>query len=791
MLANKMFRVMRLYNVCAMIILLCGLSGSLYYFWASGQLNGQYTSSLLEAKIVVNQLLKKDRFTELKHYAESFRRSLLKKEIDFMQKDIVNLNKNLTVKGKLNSVLEESLLIKSSLSNLSAQPRIDSILGVFKAKISKFEAFVVKNRWKTLTRISSRINRKITKLDGLNYGRLKYLIRSIKQDFSIIGNVTETSILSREDKAVILLKVKGMQTELQLMEKVLAAQGKFIASLAKLSQVVQRDLQEVNSFLTLERLNLNEKNKYFMYSLFALIAFLLCYFVFYKIIMNLEKIKAQRYLEESFHHILSHNIIKGRTFSEKESFVSKKFQKMLLESRKYIQKRMNLGILLQESLPFSTILLDQDLKINWANNIFYEEWKLQSLKEKNVGLSWDYISRFTNLGELDPVKDSINNKVSSIHQIQVKLSHESNKVPYEMYISPIDVNDELNIMVFFYPLTSIEETISNQSMSIVNPIKKTLKEIRQGTFTEEFKKNIFKEFELAEIEDIFKELCELSDKETSQKKGLVGEIKKIELERNDLNKLFFDVKNIVEDILKTHSIFITHLGKVKESIINVVEQRNKVSNLIHNQNSFINIIFEKVNFLFKTTEIYKNKITEFIQMVNILNNVRNEVKGYKESLKNSQNSIIQLIDQGMIFQKTNDFNPEKIFHVMSNIKSNIKQFDNIQKKYDKEMVKIDLQISKLDMLLDKDQLENDNQEIFDDWCHFTERLDGHKAQHEELNKNMMGLEDVLVKNLKRIYESFREDNLKVRQIYNIVPTETNKKKVSQKPARPSSFEAQA
>ena len=70
-------------------------------------------------------------------------------------------------------------------------------------------------------------------------------------------------------------------------------------------------------------------------------------------------------------------------------------------------------------------------------------------------LSWDYLSKLTNIGDNDPVLEGLKNKIAGIYQIQVRLSESEDIRPYEMFVSPVSYNGQMRVMLFFYSLVRV------------------------------------------------------------------------------------------------------------------------------------------------------------------------------------------------------------------------------------------------------------------------------------------------------------------------------------------------
>ena len=79
-----------------------------------------------------------------------------------------------------------------------------------------------------------------------------------------------------------------------------------------------------------------------------------------------------------------------------------------------------------------------------------------------------------------------------------------------MYVSPVEYSKQKRIMIFFYPLRSLEETITNQMKATVGPIRNTLEALNTNSFTDDLKMKLSKDFDVAGIGELFTEFNKYS-----------------------------------------------------------------------------------------------------------------------------------------------------------------------------------------------------------------------------------------------------------------------------------------
>jgi RecG-like helicase len=145
----------------------------------------------------------------------------------------------------------------------------------------------------------------------------------------------------------------------------------------------------------------------------------------------------------------------------------------------YLSMRMSYGALFQNTLPLPSVCLNHQLKVTWCNQSFIEEFGIQDFRNQLDNLSWDYLKRFINLNDTEPVIESLKSGQEQMAEVRVKKADSSKSEPFQMYIRPVNNNNEKFMLLYFYPLESVEKSIENQSMLVINPTLEALKMLQE------------------------------------------------------------------------------------------------------------------------------------------------------------------------------------------------------------------------------------------------------------------------------------------------------------------------
>ena len=240
--------------------------------------------------------------------------------------------------------------------------------------------------------------------------------------------VTESSVLSREDKNLILTKTKTLKTEIGMLGKYLKEYSKFQKDFKKSDKAYQTWFKGIEPEISLKRIQFERNSQNMLFSLIGVVALMFIFSVFGFFVYRMGESKNRKEVEGMIVHAVKEGILPTETNYEQS--LSPESREEFDKYREYIHKRMSFGSIFQDAMPFSSILLDSNLNMVWANGLFYDHWSLGEYKNSDESLTWDFLQRFTNLGENDPVLSAVKDDVAGIYNIQVKTKTDDESLPF-------------------------------------------------------------------------------------------------------------------------------------------------------------------------------------------------------------------------------------------------------------------------------------------------------------------------------------------------------------------------
>ncbi|MFG1485810.1 hypothetical protein ABMA77_07060 [Halobacteriovorax sp. RZ-1] len=736
-----------IYFSVSLILTTALISFGVWSFWKNGPANFDRMTMVYESTSKFEEVKNSNTLEDIKELVRVDRTKEATSEFERFETSIKELNEivSITEYEALDNNFSE---LRKKLDDITTSANKSTLINVLRTKMIGFQNFVVHNQWRTLTRISNKIKTKIsvgtTKSSNFySYGNLKRLHASIAGDVDYMEKVTMRSVLSDEDKNLIVVRLGTLRTELNLLEKSLNTLRDFDSIWKTTNKSYLAWSEKFGPKLTYQKIELNQTSQTTLYGLIAIIGILITIFAGGLFMFAYSEKRAKKMLEAT-----SLDLIKDGVIPVKASLKgdwSHPFKEEIEKYRGYIHKRMSFGSIFQDAMPFSSLLLDSNLNAVWANSLFYEHWSIDSAK-KDMSITWDYLSTFTNLGENDPVISAVRDGVAGIYQIQVKTENSSEAAPFEMYVSPVEYADQKRIMVIFYPLRSLEETLSNQMKSVVSPVCKSLDALIEDKFNGEFREKLQQDFSAAGIDNVYEKFTKVNDHFLMQKASFLKEIELLENNLFEQYKIIDDVRIIFEGQKDLQKDAINKFKVAKDKIVSVVEMRAKFEEM----NRYM---IEMTNRLFDEEIELATRSGEIVEIINEnkaayagLVRSRDQFKSLKsqvELFRARSSQIIDQIQRGVASDAT-----------VGKFAGELKEFNSTLGSFSKVSTQLDVGLSKVQIIMDSKEVP-DVGAIKDTFKAIRNEINDVATQTQHLSRFAQEEDEQLISSLRGLYGSFQ------------------------------------
>ncbi|MBT3236305.1 MAG: hypothetical protein HN353_10175 [Bdellovibrionales bacterium] len=749
----------QIYYISVLTLLMTLFSYGAYYFWDHGVINVSNIVAVFDSEATLEKL---NGGSELKQIHTLVNSDRVRESVPLVTSLLQTSSKlNVAVIGNSQAFTQfktDLAATRKRVDRLISYPNTASIFRVLGSKVKGFENFVVTNKWRTLTRISRRLNVRIASLlrsadQMIHYQTFKRSVATIKKDVKLMRAVTLSSILSDQEKSVITLKVDTLKTELAMLDNYLTALSSFNREFQKVNSSYLHWLKYITPLVKASVEKLEGLSHQLLISLGGFILLLFTSILGGVAVYHRTKSNLKASYEGLIVQALSDGII-----APENSFdhgLTPSFDLEINRLRDYVHKRMNFGAVFQDALPFSSIMLDSNLKVVWANPLFYESWDLKDYQFSEQTLSWDYLQRFTNLGENDPLVEALNQGVAGIYQIQVKTSLHQESYPYEMYVSPVTSQGQDRIMIFFYPLSSVEQSLANQTKSLVGPVARTLDALTNKHFDLEFMEGIKKDFEIAGISEIFNKFKVHQEMIAQQEEAQQEEHRRLlEHLQEELDRLAQAEKNLIGqfDGAQRMGEGFKSLGS---EVVSLIELRQQIANLYSQSVTRMEqIMNNNSDLLLKAAEL-KCCLNDGQRSVESVIAVKDKFKGMRLRIDDFKYRINQTLDQILLLQKSDQLDSFKMEQAFERVKIEIKEFEKVLQGFNQVVTSLDVSLSKMEMVVGEgDKI------VIDQTKEQTERLSGQVTQdmgsYRELKKGMPQQDELLIEIIKQVYGDYQQ-----------------------------------
>jgi hypothetical protein len=745
------------YYQFSFIFIMISTLGAVFYFWKLGFIDGSRGKALNKASFTFETLNEENFSKEITKIinTQNYKNSL--DYIDRFSKKTTYVDSILTHETyqDFNKSLND---LKSQTIKLISSPKTGKVLSVLNDKLDKFNDYVKNNNWRTLTRMSSRIM-------GLSSGRvsskeLPDLVSRIDKDLNQMAKITENSVLSDADKAEIKSRISNLMIETSMLLKFVEQKKLFAQKLEDVNKQQAKWFEAIGPELSMQKLQVERMGRYYLMGMLGVVALTFSLFMLGLLIGKKFNQNSQAKMEALFEEIVNENILNQVMLHPDNENFTQNFKQFISQISDYINKRMSFGTIFQEAMPFSSIMLDKNLKVNWANKQFSEDWKVSQEEATKDYMSWDYLNKLTNIGYDDPILEALKHNVAGIYQIQVKPDQDSEVKPYEMFVSPVRYNNEKKIMLFFYPLTSIHDTIKDQAKSIMNPIQKTVFHLRDRSFDNLDLNQLRSEYAIGGIESMLDYFIEMDEALKEDKKDLTQKIGELYKEIEELESIQDELLAMNAHAFRNSKGQIDYLKDFKEGVISLSTQAKSLNLNGKEIHGLLSKTFSQLDQKAKDLNILTKSYQDLQSSLPNFEKVKVELKDSKTSTMEAKSKLANDLSDLVHFKKKIS-NPDairKFQEIYNKIANDFNSLDGKLMDLSKRIIQLEVSLSKTHMLFNNSAQTLDSIDSSYNLRGMTEQEMNIKSYETKLEKSSYHIkesEEKIINSLQSIYKGFK------------------------------------
>lgn len=618
-------------------------------------------------------------------------------------------------------------------------------LKVMSTKINTLGDVARSNGFKRISAIVERMQNRMENLNSKNVAG-SVQVSYLKSDLKSLETLVKNSALSDGEKNGLGNRFESIAQELDLLGS-LASNSKNMkadvtaATLAMTQWTTDIEMKATN----IAGIGL-QKQKHLIIFIFAIVGFLLVSWMAVLYLFRWQKITIGGQVENEVKNVIEKGILADQRFMM--DHYSEATREDIVRLLDELKVKLNLGSMLHEGLPFGGCMLDNNFKVTWFNQLFLDQFYLSPEEVRSEAFHWDYLREYMNLSE-DPVYEALVNKVAGIYPVKVKQDDLAPAQPFEMYVTPITLNREDRVMVFFYPLVAVKDAIHEQ-VNISRDVMRRFADLwNTDSLDDDELALLEKDFATNNLEVAFNDLRDLHHRISMEKHEYLRTIQMTEAENEHYRSALEEIAGVEvekKDIIRKE---MTIANELKTSLITVLEKNESLTMInkgILQQNDELRTEAIRIQ---ENAKDGMKKVREVMDIVTQIDGLRADYKKLKFELMENKARLVSMNNSLLSQLPALDENQQKL---ANRYKDELARLDVTVSILEKKLGTLDVLVGKMNMMNDARQTEQTQFNF-----QTTQKDHALKETIHELQKIFTAEEAKLVENLQSLRELMKQD----------------------------------
>ncbi len=584
------------------------------------------------------------------------------------------------------------------ISNNSGMSSPADALKILSQKVHSLHDVASSKKYRTVESIAEKMKNRLEGLNPKNVGG-SIQISYLKTDLNSLDRLIQNSTLDEGEKATFKNRFESMNDEMELLGSLNSHSRNLKTHINQASLNLAQWLIDVDKkALNLQDLRTQKQNRLIIF-LCGIVAFLVVSWMGLAYLFRWQRSKISLQIEQEVKSVIENGILGDQRFLVDQ--YSDSTREEIVRLMDQLKVKLNLGTLLHEGLPFAGCMIDLNFKLSWFNHLFLDQLYLSEEEVRSDAFNWDYVRDYLNLDE-DPIYQAMVNKIAGIYPVKVKQDELAPAQPYEMYVTPITANREERVMVFFYPLVSVNESIHEQINLSKSTMTRFIQLWNESKLDEDELKILERDFFHHDLRELYHELAQLHDRTLNEKNESLYLINNLEKEVLELKETIHYHQDLDEEKRQTAREEVKAANELKISVVSSLE---KTESLMHINKSIL-----QQNDDFKNEALRLHHLTlesmkkgkESMEILGQLDSSKSEYKKIKFELMEIKARLISLNNSLLSQLPPLDENQQKL---AIRYKDELARLDLGVSNLDKKLSQVDVLLAKLTMINEKNPLE--------------------------------------------------------------------------------------
>jgi hypothetical protein len=584
------------------------------------------------------------------------------------------------------------------INNTSGMSDPSDALKVLNNKVNELHNYAELKKYANVINISERMKERLEQLTPKNVGN-SIQVSYLKSDINRLEGLISSSSLTQNEKDALSSRFSSMIGEIDLLENLNSQTRDLKANITQASLSLSQWMIDIEKKATEVQGARFRKQNQLIIMLAGMVGFILSAWMGIAYLFRWQKTKMGEQIEGEVKAVIEKGILGDQRYMM--DHYSDGTRNEVIRLLDELKVKLNLGSMLHNGLPFAGCMIDTNFKLTWFNHLFLEQFYLSEEEVRVEGFNWDYLRDYLNLDE-DPIHQALVNKIAGIYPVKVKQDEFAPSQPFEMYVTPINVNREDRVMVFFYPLVSVKEAIDEQVSLTRHTLSRFISLWNSEALDEDQIRLLEKDFKNNDILDIYTDLIQLHQRVNGEKTECLYIINNLEKD-NRLAHQAMSRMNILEEEKKEVIKQEVHLTyELRDSFLGSVE---RAESLIHINRTILqqndDLRTEAIKLQQSSAQMLK-KSRETLEIMVQLEGVKTDYKKLKFELLEVKTKLISI--NNSLFAQLPPFD-EAQQKLANRYKDELARLDYNVTTLDKKLSQLDVILGKLHMMHEKPPIE--------------------------------------------------------------------------------------
>lgn len=582
------------------------------------------------------------------------------------------------------------VLHRNHIQDSTSFSKPDELISTLSEKTKRLLSAAKMNAWKNVARFAEQMLKRLEQL-ALT-GKLESpLVKYVESDLNALNSLIKGSTLDDVHKSELLRMLEGIRQELVMLMELHTSrrgvQGEMIQAEAATAKWAARAELAIGGmkFRAKEQVDRAQTHVWMLGS------WLLVSWITLAIAWSVSRRNNRRVADQKIIDVLTLGVLAHEP--NVQGLVSDTRLEEVNRLLKVIKKKLALGEDFQNGMPFASVLIDEHGKMIWGNDYFCEQFSIDRDDLLDEMTGWKQLSaRFTGL-EFDPIEQALSTFEPGTWQLQLQML-DGVSIPLEMHVTPIESHEVRKVLVVFYQLTLMKETIQTQARIVMEPVRLALEALENENWNIETEQQLAPLWQKAGLGEDWLKLSQSMKRMDQGRFELLQQIRQLEDDKHDHLKLIVELTGLMNKRAQAIKDEMRNLKDVRDGLVSLdqlsCDLGSEHAALMTSARSQV----KRTEVMLDMARSVAERLAQAKDAIAQLEQFKQEYRLGKQEIQESKQSLVQLHNRFLSNLPALD---AKASQVAADMKDALMRLDKVSHALDNRLTGLDVQITKLAM----------------------------------------------------------------------------------------------